>query len=115
MSADRLDIVVTRLLPDGDRMPDGVRVLGGVAKLDRGRRDAAHELFTDGPARPGADPDFPVRLVSQFVPGKQAAFKTADGDEYRFCETTIEIAAHAMCGTGSRACASQRLSHRSLT
>jgi hypothetical protein len=71
MSVRRLDIVLGRLLPDGDLLPDGgecLRVLGGMAILDRSRRESAQELFADGPASPGADPQFPVRLVSQFAP-----------------------------------------------
>ena len=41
----------------------------------------------------GADPGFPLQLVSQFAPQSRSAFKTADEDEYRFCETTIDVAA----------------------
>jgi hypothetical protein len=95
ISVRRLDVVLGRLLPDGDLLPDGgkyLRVLGGMAILDRSRREGAQELFADGPVRPGSDPEFPVRLVSRFAPQSQSAFKTADGDEYRFCETTIDVA-----------------------
>jgi hypothetical protein len=95
MTAGRLDIIVTRLLPDGEALPDGgrsLRVLGGVAKLDRGRREATRGLFTGGPSQPGADPDFPVRLVSQFVPGGRLVLKTTDGDEVEYCEATVEVA-----------------------
>lgn len=96
MSVRRLDVVLGRLLPDGDLLPDGgkyLRALGGMAILDRSRREGAQELFADGPARPGAGPEFPVRLVSQFAPQSRSAFKTADEDEYRFCETNIDVAA----------------------
>jgi hypothetical protein len=96
MSVRRLDVVLGRLLPDGALLPDGgkhLQVLGGMAILDRGRRESAQALFADGPARPGADPEFTVRLASQFAPQSRSAFKTADEDEYRFCETTIDVAA----------------------
>jgi hypothetical protein len=94
MSVRRLDILIGRLLPDGDRQPEGgnyLRMLGGMAILDRAQREAALALFADGPARPGADPELSLRLVSQFAPDARPVFRTADGDEYRFCETTVDV------------------------
>lgn len=63
-----------------------------MAVLDRGRREAALNLFPDGPAGPGSDPSFPLRLLSQFPSASVLSFQTNDGDEYRFCETTIDVA-----------------------
>ena len=94
LSVHRLDIVIGRLLPDGERGPGGelrLRALGGMALLDRARRETALKLFPDGPAGPGNDPVFPLRLLSQFPPDSTASFQTTDGDEYRFCETTIDV------------------------
>jgi hypothetical protein len=94
LSVRRLDVVLGRLLPDGDLLPGGekhLQALGGMAILDRGRRDDAQKLFAGGPAQPGVDPDFAVRLVAQFAAQSRAAFQTADGDEYRFCETIIDV------------------------
>jgi hypothetical protein len=95
LSVHRLDIVIGRLLPDGERGPGGelrLRALGGMALLDRARRETALKLFPDGPAGPGNDPVFPLRLLSQFPSDSTASFQTTDGDEYRFCETTIDVA-----------------------
>jgi len=95
LSVGPLYIVIGRLLPDGDRMPGGeryLRALGGMAALDRARREAARKLFPDGPVRPGTDPAFPLRLLSQFAPDAGPSFRTADGDDYRFCETKIDVA-----------------------
>jgi hypothetical protein len=95
MSASRLDIVIGRLLPDGERLPDGswyLRSLGLMGTLDRSRRKSARDLFTGGPVVPGTDPDFPVRLVSQFAPDGPLAVTTADGEEYLSCEATIDVA-----------------------
>lgn len=101
LTAYRLDVIVTRLLPDGDRLPDGaplLRVLGGIAKLDRSaRRKSALEVFAEySPAQRAGSPDasaagFPARLLSQFVPGGTPVCRTSDGDEYQFCETSIEV------------------------
>lgn len=104
LTAYRLDVIVTRLLPDGDRLPDGgplLRVLGGIAKLDRSaRRKPALEVFAEySPARRAVgagSPDasavgFPARLLSQFVPDGTPVCLTSDGDEYQFCETSIEV------------------------
>jgi hypothetical protein len=94
MSVRRLDIVIGRLLPDSDLLPAGekyLRVLGGLAILPRDLREYAQELFPDGPVKPDGDPEFPVRLVSRFAQGSQTTFQNGDGDEYRFCQTTIEV------------------------
>ena len=48
-------------------------------------------LAADGPAAPGSVPLFPERLLSQFAGQSSPVFQTADGDEYRWCETTIEV------------------------
>ena len=99
LSVRRLDIVIGRLLPDGAR-PDGARpdggsrhlqALGGMGILPRDLREAAEALFADGPVAPGSVPLFPERLLSQFAGQSSAVFQTADGDEYRWCETTIEV------------------------
>ncbi len=93
LSVRRLDVVIGRLLPDGDR-PDGggrhLQALGGMAILPRDLRRNAEELFPDGPVRPGSVPLFGERLLSQFAGRPSTVFQTADGDEYRWCETTIE-------------------------
>ncbi len=93
LSVRRLDVVIGRLLPDGDR-PDGggrhLQALGGMAILPRDLRRDAEELFPDGPVRPGSVPLFGERLLSQFAGRPSTVFQTADGDEYRWCETTIE-------------------------
>ncbi len=94
LSVRRLDIVIGRLLPDGAR-PDGgsrhLQALGGMAILPRDLREATEALFPDGPVTPGSVPLFPERLLSQFAGQSSAVFETADGDEYRWCETTIEV------------------------
>ncbi len=94
LSTRRLDIVIGRLLPDGAR-PDGgsrhLQALGGMAILPRDLREAAEALFPGAPVAPGSVPLFPERLLSQFAGQSSAAFQTADGDEYRWCETTIEV------------------------
>ncbi|MGH3277991.1 MAG: hypothetical protein ACRDNW_02510, partial [Trebonia sp.] len=66
--------------------------LGGMGVLDRDRREGTLALFHNGPVVPGRDPEFPPRLVSQFVPQEQPTFQTTEGDEYRSCETTISVA-----------------------
>jgi hypothetical protein len=94
MSVRRLDIVVGRLLPDGDRLPDGgeyLRALGGLAILPRDLRKDVKPLFPDGPVPPGADPKFPVRLLSRFAQEPETVFQTGDGDEHRFCETAVDV------------------------
>ena len=94
LSVRRLDIVIGRLLPDGARPEGGSRhlqALGGMGILPRDLREAAEALFADGPAAPGSVPLFPERLLSQFAGRSSPAFQTADGDEYRWCETTIEV------------------------
>ena len=46
----------------------------------------------DGPVVPGSVPLFPERLLSQFAgQSSPPVFQTADGDEYRWCETSIEV------------------------
>ncbi len=94
LSVHRMDIVIGRLLPDGERLADGelyLRALGGMALLDRARRATALQLFPDGPAEPRNDLVFPLRLLSQFAPDSSPSFRTTDGDKYRFCETTIDV------------------------
>jgi hypothetical protein len=94
VSVRRFDIVIGRLLPDGSRLPEGgqyLRALGGMAILPRDLRENVQALFSGRPVRPGADPVFPARLLSRFAQQAQTVFQTADGDEYRFCETTIEV------------------------
>ena len=59
--------------------------------LPRDLREAGEALFPDGPVMPGSVPSFPERLLSQFAGQSAPAFQTADGDEYRWCETTIEV------------------------
>ena len=93
LSVRRLDIVIGRLLPDGARLAGGgrhVRVLGGMGILPRDLREAGEALFPDGPVVPGSVPLFPERLLSQFSGQSSPVFQTADGDEYRWCETMIE-------------------------
>jgi hypothetical protein len=94
LSVRRLDIVIGRLLPDGAR-PDGggrhLQALGGMGILPRNLREAAEALFADGPVAPASVPRFPERLLSQFTGQSSPVFQTADGEEYRWCETTIEL------------------------
>jgi len=94
LSVRRLDIVIGRLLPD-DARPDGggqhLQALGGMGILPRDLREAAEALFPGGPVAPGTVPLFPERLLSQFAGQSSAVFQTADGDEYRWCETRIEV------------------------
>ncbi len=93
LSVRRLDIVIGRLLPDGARLAGGgrhVQALGGMGILPRDLREAGEALFPDGPVVPGSVPLFPERLLSQFAGQSSPVFQTADGDEYRWCETTIE-------------------------
>lgn len=94
MSVRRLDIVIGRLLPDGERMSDGgayLRALGGIAILPRDLREDAQGLFTGGPELPGGTPGFPERLLSRFAQRAETVFQTSDGEEYRFCETKIAV------------------------
>jgi SEC-C motif len=94
LSVRRLDIVIGRLLPDGERLADGgrhVQALGGMGVLPRDLREAGEALFPDGPVVPGSMPLFPERLLSLFVGQSAPVFQAADGDEYRWCETTIEV------------------------
>jgi SEC-C motif len=94
LSVRRLDIVIGRLLPDGARLADGskhVQALGGMGLLPRDLREAGEALFPDGPVPPGTVPLFPERLLSQFTGQSTPVFQTADGDEYRWCETTVEV------------------------
>ena len=95
LSVRRLDIVIGRLLPDGAR-PDGggrhLQALGGMGILPRDLREAGEALFPGGPVGPGSMPLFPERLLSQFAgQSSPPVFQTADADEYRWCETTIEV------------------------
>jgi SEC-C motif len=94
LSVRRLDIVIGRLLPDGAR-PDGggrhLQALGGMGILPRDLREDAGALFADGPVAPGSVPLFGERLLSQFAGRSPTVFETADGDEYRWCETRIEV------------------------
>jgi hypothetical protein len=94
LSVRRLDIVIGRLLPDGAQLPGGgrhVQALGGMGILPRDLREAGEALFPDGPVVPRSVPLFPERLLSQFVGQSAPVFQTADGDEYRKCETTIAV------------------------
>jgi SEC-C motif len=94
LSVRRLDIVIGRLLPDGARPVGGGRhlqALGGMGILPRDLREAGEALFPDGPVTPGSVPLFPERLLSQFAGPSSTVFQTADGDEYRWCETTIQV------------------------
>jgi len=94
LSVRRLDIVIGRLLPDGARSAGGGRhlqALGGMGILPRDLREAGEALFPGGPVVPGSVPLFPERLLSQYAGQSSAVFQTADGDEYRWCETTIEV------------------------
>ena len=94
LSVRRLDIVIGRLLPDGAR-PDGdgrhLQALGGMGVLPRDLREGAAALFADGPVAPGSVPLFGERLLSQFAGQPPTVFQTADGEEYRWCETRIEV------------------------
>jgi SEC-C motif len=94
LSVRRLDIVIGRLLPDGERLADGgrhVQALGGMGVLPRDLREAGEALFPDGPVVPRSTRLFPERLLSLFAGQSSPVFQTADGDEYRWCETTIEV------------------------
>jgi hypothetical protein len=59
--------------------------------LPRDLREAGEALFPGGPVVPGSVPLFRARLLSQFAGQSSPVFQTADGDEYRWCETTIEV------------------------
>jgi hypothetical protein len=90
----RMDIVIGRLLPDGAQLPGGGRhlqALGGIAILPRDLREAGEALFPDGPVAPRSVPLFPERLLSQFAGQSSPVLQTADGDEYRWCDTTIAV------------------------
>jgi hypothetical protein len=94
LSVRRLDIVIGRLLPDGGHLPGGgrhVQALGGMGVLPRDLREAGEALFPGGPVAPGSAPLFPERLLSQFAGQSSPVFQTADGDEYRWCDTTISV------------------------
>jgi len=94
LSVRRLDIVIGRLLPDGARPDDGGRhlqALGGMALLPRDLREDTKTLFAGGPAGPGSVPLFGERLLSQFAGQSSPVFQTGDGEDYRWCETTIEV------------------------
>jgi len=94
LSVRRLDIVIGRLLPDGARLPGGgrhVQALGGMGILPRDLREAGEALFPRGPVAPRSVPLFPERLLSQFAGRSSPVFQTADGDEYRWCDTTIAV------------------------
>jgi len=86
--------VIGRLLPDGAR-PDGgsrhLQALGGMGILPRDLREACEALFPAGPVAPGSRPLFPERLLSQFAGQSSTVFETADGDDYRWCETKIQV------------------------
>ena len=94
LSVRRLDIVIGRLLPDGAQLPGGgrhVQALGGMGILPRDLREAGEALFPRGPVAPRSVPLFPERLLSQFAGQSSPVFQTADGDEYRWCDTTIAV------------------------
>src|SRR5487761_638608 len=88
LSVGRLDLVVTRLLPDGTRP----QALGGIASLSREQRRQACALFVRGPVPPGGAGRFPERLLSEFSQQTCRHFVTGDGEEYRFCKTTVKVA-----------------------
>ena len=94
LSVRRLDVVIGRLLPDGGR-PDGddqhLQALGGMGILPRDLREACEALFPGGRVAPGSVPLFPERLLSQFAGQSSTVFQTADGDDYRWCETKIQV------------------------
>jgi hypothetical protein len=94
LSVQRLDIVIGRLLPDGGQLPGGgrhVQALGGMGVLPRDLREAGEALFPGGPVAPGSVPLFPERLLSRFAGQSSPVFQIADGDEYRWCDTTISV------------------------
>ncbi len=94
LSVRRMDIVIGRLLPDGAQLPGGgrhVQALGGMGILPRDLREAGEALFPRGPVAPRSVPLFPERLLSQFAGQSSPVFQTADGDEYRWCDTTIAV------------------------
>ena len=94
LSVRRMDIVIGRLLPDGAQLPGGgrhVQALGGMGILPRDLREAGEALFPRGPVAPRSVPLFPERLLSQFAGQSSPVFETADGDEYRWCDTTIAV------------------------
>jgi hypothetical protein len=94
MSVRRLDIVIGRLLPDGERMSDGgayLRALGGLGILPRDLREDVQGLFTGRPELPGGTPGFPQRLLSRFAQQAKTVFQTSDGEEHQFCETKIAV------------------------
>jgi hypothetical protein len=94
LSVRRMDILIGRLLPDGAQLPGGgrhVQALGGMGILPRDLREAGEALFPRGPVAPRSVPLFPERLLSQFAGQSSPVFQTADGDEYRWCDTTIAV------------------------
>ena len=57
LSARRLDVVIGRLLPDGERLQSGeryLRALDGMAPLDRASRETARKCCRTAPAGQGA-------------------------------------------------------------
>jgi hypothetical protein len=86
LSVGRLDLVVTRLLPDGTH----VHALGGIASLSREQRLQACALFPRGPVPPGGADCFPERLLLELSQQAARRFVTADDEEYLFCETTMK-------------------------
>jgi hypothetical protein len=94
LSVRRMDILIGRLLPDGAQLPGGgrhVQALGGMGILPRDLREAGEALFPRGPVAPRSVPLFPERLLSQFAGQSSPVFQTADGDEYRWCDSTIAV------------------------
>lgn len=53
----------------------------------------ARRCFPEGPVTPGSTPLFPERLLSLFAGQSPPTFQTADGDEYQWCETNIQVGA----------------------
>jgi hypothetical protein len=88
LSVGRLGLVVARLLPDGTRL----RALGGLGSLSRDQRRQGCALFPDGPVLPGRGDHFPERLLSVLCQQAPRRFAAADGEDYLFCETTMQMA-----------------------
>jgi len=109
LSVTRLDLIVSRFLPDGGRL----RALGGLAGLSRDYRRQACAMFPHGPVSPGDGDQFPERLLALFSQVPRRRFMTGDGDEYRFCEATVTVADPVAAWTALGDSACPRRSRRS--